>query len=77
KMILGWRRPGKVFQCRHSFKISILSGGDFFSSTRGEPMKRLFPAIIAAVFPLRPLLERLLLLKYFPNIDKTNNKTNN
>ncbi len=40
-------------------------------------MKRLFPAIIAAVFPLRPLLERLLLLKYFPNIDKINNKTNN
>jgi len=29
-------------------KISILSGGDFFSSTGEEPMKRLFPAIIAA-----------------------------
>ena len=40
-------------------------------------MKRLFPEIIAAVFPLRPLLGRLLLLKYSPKIDKINNKTNN
>ena len=40
-------------------------------------MMRLLPAIIAAVFPLRPLLGRLLLLKNFPNIDKINNKTNN
>lgn len=37
-------------------------------------MMRLFPAIIAAVFPLRPLLGRLLLLKNFPNIDKKTTK---